>query len=46
MADKTFDAVIVGGGNKGLLLALYLTKYGGMSVSELKRTKELVSIPK
>jgi phytoene dehydrogenase-like protein len=24
MADKTFDAVIVGGGNKALLLALYL----------------------
>ena len=32
MADKTFDAVIVGGGNKALLLALYLRKYGGMSV--------------
>src|SRR4030065_2233070 len=31
MADATFDAVIVGGGNKGLLLAMYLMKYGGMS---------------
>jgi beta-carotene ketolase (CrtO type) len=32
MADKTFDAVIVVGGNKALLLALYLIKYGGMKI--------------
>jgi len=41
MADKTFDAVIVGGGNKALLLALYLTKYGGMSVGIFERRHEI-----
>ena len=41
MADKTFDAVIVGGGNKGLLLALYLIKYGGMSVGVFERRHEI-----
>ena len=30
MADERFDAVVVGGGNKGLVTAMYLTKYGGM----------------
>ena len=33
MADKTYDAVIIGGGNKALLLAMYLIKYGGMLFS-------------
>ena len=28
MADKSFDAIIIGGGNKGLVTALYLAKYG------------------
>jgi phytoene dehydrogenase-like protein len=41
MADLTFDAVIVGGGNKGLLLAMYLMKYGGMSVGILERRHEM-----
>ncbi len=41
MADKTFDAVIVGGGNKALLLAMYLTKYGGMSVGVFERRHEI-----
>jgi phytoene dehydrogenase-like protein len=41
MADKTFDAVIVGGGNKALLLALYLVKYGGMSVGVFERRHEI-----
>jgi hypothetical protein len=40
MADKTFDAVIVGGGNKGLLLALYLIKYAGMSVGVIQMTSD------
>jgi len=37
MADLTFDAVIIGGGNKGLMLAMYLMKYGGMSVGIFER---------
>jgi len=41
MADATFDAVIVGGGNKGLLLAMYLVKYGGMSVGIFERRHEI-----
>jgi phytoene dehydrogenase-like protein len=41
MADQTFDAVIVGGGNKGLLLALYLAQYGGMSVGIFERRHEI-----
>lgn len=41
MADQTFDAVIVGGGNKALLLALYLIKYGGMSVGIFERRHEI-----
>ena len=41
MADRTFDAVLVGGGNKALLLALYLIKYGGMSVGVFERRHEI-----
>jgi phytoene dehydrogenase-like protein len=41
MPDTTFDAVIVGGGNKALLLALYLVKYGGMSVGIFERRHEI-----
>jgi len=41
MADKAYDAVIVGGGNKGLLLAMYLIKYGGMSVGVFERRHEI-----
>ncbi|MDB4433258.1 NAD(P)/FAD-dependent oxidoreductase [bacterium] len=41
MADLTFDAVIVGGGNKALLLAMYLSKYGGMSVGIFERRHEI-----
>ncbi len=41
MGDSTFDAVIVGGGNKALLLALYLIKYGGMSVGIFERRHEI-----
>jgi len=41
MADKTFDAVIVVGGTKALFLAMYLTKYGRMSVGILERRHEI-----
>jgi phytoene dehydrogenase-like protein len=30
VADKTYDVVIVGGGNCALVLGMYLTKYGGI----------------
>ncbi len=41
MADLTFDAVLCGGGNKALLLAMYLTKYAGMSVGIFERRHEI-----
>ena len=41
MADKSFDAVVIGGGNKGLVTACYLAKYGGMSVGVFEETWEL-----
>ena len=41
MADETFDAVICGGGNKALMLAMYLTRYAGMSVGIFERRHEI-----
>ncbi len=41
MADETFDAVIVGGGNKALFVAMYLQKYAGMSVGIFERRHEI-----
>jgi beta-carotene ketolase (CrtO type) len=41
MADDTFDAVIVGAGTKALFLAMYLIKYGGMSVAIFERRHEI-----
>ncbi len=41
MADAAFDAVIIGGGNKALFLAMYLSKYGGMSVGIFERRHEI-----
>jgi beta-carotene ketolase (CrtO type) len=41
MADLTFDAVICGGGNKALMLAMYLSKYAGMSVGIFERRHEI-----
>jgi phytoene dehydrogenase-like protein len=41
MPDESFDAVIVGGGTKGLFLAMYLTKYAGMTVGIFERRHEI-----
>jgi len=41
MAALTFDAVVYGGGNKALMLAIYLAKYGGMSVGIFERRHEV-----
>jgi beta-carotene ketolase (CrtO type) len=41
MADLTFDAVICGGGNKALMLAMYLSRYAGMSVGVFERRHEI-----
>ncbi len=41
MADLTYDAVVVGGGNKAILLAMYLRKYGGMDVGVFERRHEI-----
>ncbi len=42
MADAAYDAVIIGGGTKALATAIYLAKYGGMSVGIFERRHELV----
>jgi len=41
MPDETFDAVIVGGGAKALYMALYLTRYAGMSVGIFEQRHEI-----
>lgn len=41
MPDKTFDAVIIGGGTKALFLAMYLRKYAGMTVGIFERRHEI-----
>ncbi|MDY6863842.1 MAG: NAD(P)/FAD-dependent oxidoreductase [Thermodesulfobacteriota bacterium] len=41
MADLSFDAVLVGGGSKGLVAAMYLAHYGGMSVGIFEDRVEL-----
>ena len=41
MPDETFDAVIIGGGSKGLYVAMYLVKYAGMSVGVFEHRHEL-----
>ena len=41
MADETFDAVIIGGGNKALFVAMYLIKYANMSVGIFERRHEI-----
>ncbi|MBM2832217.1 MAG: phytoene dehydrogenase, partial [Dehalococcoidia bacterium] len=41
MADASYDVVLVGGGNKGLIAAMYLTKYGGLKVGIFEERHEL-----
>lgn len=41
MADLSFDAVICGGGNKALVLAMYLSRYAGLSVGVFERRHEI-----
>jgi len=41
MADAKYDVVLIGGGNKGLVLAMYLAKYGGMKVGIFEKNHEL-----
>jgi len=41
MADKSFDVVIVGGGNKGLVAGMYLQRYGGMKVGIFEKRHEV-----
>lgn len=41
MADVTYDVVFVGGGNKALSCAMYLTKYAKLEVCLLERRHEL-----
>ena len=41
MADKTYDVVIAGGGQKALVVAMYLSKYGGLSVGLFEERHEL-----
>ena len=41
MPDATYDAVVIGGGTKGLAVAMYLARYGGMSVGLFERRHEV-----
>jgi phytoene dehydrogenase-like protein len=41
MADMTFDAIVIGGGNKTLVTAIYLAKYGKMKVGVFEERHEL-----
>lgn len=41
MADMTFDAVVIGGGQKTLVTAIYLAKYGKMKVGIFEERHEL-----
>jgi beta-carotene ketolase (CrtO type) len=41
MSEEIFDAVIVGGGNKALFIAMYLQKYANMRVGIFERRHEL-----
>lgn len=41
MTDFNYDVVICGGGNKALMLAMYLTKFAGMKCGIFERRHEI-----
>jgi len=41
MPDATYDAVVVGGGNKALAVSMWLARYGGMDVGIFERRHEI-----
>jgi len=41
MPDATYDAVVIGGGPKGLACAMYLQTYGAMDVAIFERRHEI-----
>ncbi len=41
MADAAYDVVIIGGGAKSLITAIYLAKYGGLEVAIFERRHEM-----
>lgn len=43
MADAAYDVVIIGGGNKALIAAMYLTTYGSLSVGIFEERHELAA---
>ncbi len=46
MSDASYDAIIIGGGNKGLILAMYLARYGGIKVGVFERREEAGALMK
>ena len=41
MPDESFDAVIIGGGAKALYMAMYLTRYAGMTCGIFEQRHEI-----
>lgn len=41
MADAAYDAIVIGGGSKGMVLGMYLAKYGGLKVGMFEDRHEL-----
>lgn len=40
MADATYDAIVIGAGAKGIVVGMYLARYGGMNVAVFERRHE------
>ena len=41
MADASYDVVVIGGGTKSMVTAMYLAKYGGMDVAVFEARHEI-----